>query len=67
MGWNVQPWVGALLWGPGTNVGENVRGFRVGLVTGGNGGRSAAFDFPLLKGSKVEAAMKEGAQNGGEN
>ena len=67
MGWNVQPWVGALLWGPGTNVGENVRGFGVGLVTGGNGGRSAAFDFPLLKGSKVEAAKKGGAQNGGEN
>jgi len=67
VGWNVQPWIGALLWGPGSNVGSNVGWSGLGFVTGGKGGRSAAFDFPVLKGSKAETVKKEGAQNGGSN
>ncbi|KAL4991703.1 signal peptidase subunit-domain-containing protein [Aspergillus falconensis] len=43
VGWNVQPWVGALWWAP-----------RTGAVprTGGSAGVSKAFDLPALKGSK---------------
>jgi hypothetical protein len=40
---------------------------RLGCVTGGDGGRSAAFDFPALKGSQAEAAKKGGGQNDGTN
>lgn len=45
LGWNVQPWVGALTW-------TNWR--TVGAWKGLEGGRSAAFDFPEL-GKKVDA------------
>ncbi|KAL4771794.1 signal peptidase subunit-domain-containing protein [Aspergillus nidulans var. acristatus] len=43
VGWNVQPWVGALWWAPGTGAVPR---------TGGNTGVSRAFDLPALKGSK---------------
>lgn len=45
VGWNVQPWVGALWWGPGTGTVPRTEGTVI---------RSAAFDFPPLKGKKVE-------------
>ncbi|KAL4804899.1 signal peptidase subunit-domain-containing protein [Aspergillus unguis] len=43
VGWNVQPWVGALFWAPGTGAVPR---------TGGQNGVTAAFDLPMLKGSK---------------
>ncbi|KAL4753189.1 hypothetical protein BDW72DRAFT_40950 [Aspergillus terricola var. indicus] len=43
VGWNVQPWVGALWWAPGTGAVPR---------TGGSTGVSRAFDLPALKGSK---------------
>ncbi|KAL4929661.1 signal peptidase complex subunit SPC3 [Aspergillus undulatus] len=43
VGWNVQPWVGALWWAPGTGA--------VPRTEGGIGTRRA-FDLPALKGSK---------------
>ncbi|KAL6237559.1 hypothetical protein BDW75DRAFT_75272 [Aspergillus navahoensis] len=43
VGWNVQPWVGALWWAPGTGAVPR---------TGGSTGVSKAFDLPALKGSK---------------
>ncbi|KAL1956842.1 hypothetical protein VTO42DRAFT_6792 [Malbranchea cinnamomea] len=57
VGWNVQPWIGALQWSPGANVANNLGslfGFRV--VTGGNAGRSSMFAFPALKGNKAESS-----------
>lgn len=45
--WNVQPWVGALQW-------NDISGVGVGA------GRSAAFDFPELEGSKADAIKGEG-------
>ncbi|KAJ5146405.1 Microsomal signal peptidase subunit (Gp23) [Penicillium bovifimosum] len=47
VGWNVQPWVGALLWAPGTGAVPR---------TMGEIGTSVAFDFPELKGNKKAAA-----------
>ncbi|KAA8643033.1 hypothetical protein EYZ11_003643 [Aspergillus tanneri] len=52
VGWNVQPWVGALWWSPASGAIPH---------TAGNAGRSKSFDFPALKGSKVNAE-KEKAQ-----
>ncbi|KAJ5280325.1 Signal peptidase 22kDa subunit [Penicillium angulare] len=46
VGWNVQPWVGALWWSPGSGA---------ALRTDGNVLTSEAFDFPELKGKKPEA------------
>ncbi|KAJ5620822.1 Signal peptidase 22kDa subunit [Penicillium lagena] len=46
-GWNVQPWVGALWWSPGTGTVPRTQGTVV---------NSEAFDFPPLK----VAAKKEG-------
>lgn len=45
VGWNVQPWVGALWWGPGTGAVPRTEGTMI---------RSAAFDFPPLKQKKPE-------------
>lgn len=47
VGWNVQPWVGALWWSPASGAVPRTKG---GV------GRSKAFDFPALKGSKKEGA-----------
>lgn len=52
VGWNVQPWVGALWWSPGSGAVPH---------TEGAAGRSAVFAFPELKGSKPKTAA------GGEN
>ena len=46
LGWNVQPWVGALTW----TIGEG-KGF--GRWKGVQGGRSKAFDLPALKGKSA--------------
>ncbi|KIW99316.1 uncharacterized protein Z519_00979 [Cladophialophora bantiana CBS 173.52] len=46
--WNVQPWVGALVWDKG------YLGGRVGKWEPGNVGRSETFEFPPLKGSKTD-------------
>ncbi|KAJ0417710.1 signal peptidase subunit-domain-containing protein [Aspergillus carlsbadensis] len=43
VGWNVQPWVGALWWAPGSGAVPR---------TGGSNGASKAFDLPALKGLK---------------
>lgn len=43
VGWNVQPWVGALWWAPGTGAVPR---------TEGKTGVTKAFSFPALKGSK---------------
>ena len=46
--WNVQPWVGGLLWDKG------YLGGRVGAWEAGKVGRSDSFTFPVLKGAKTE-------------
>ncbi|KAL2354775.1 signal peptidase subunit-domain-containing protein [Cryomyces antarcticus] len=58
LGWNVQPWVGALTW---TN--RRDWGYWKGLV----GGRSEQFDFPPLKSKKAEdvGTVKGGEKNRG--
>jgi hypothetical protein len=45
VGWNVQPWVGALWWAPATGAVPRTEGQIVS---------SESFDFPALKGKKVE-------------
>ncbi|KAJ5182982.1 Signal peptidase 22kDa subunit [Penicillium capsulatum] len=47
VGWNVQPWVGALFWSPGTGAVPRTEGTVV---------RSEAFDFPALKEKKKPEA-----------
>lgn len=47
IGWNVQPWVGALFWAPGTGAVPR---------TGGTVVSSEPFDLPELKGNKKAAA-----------
>ena len=46
--WNVQPWVGALIWDKG------YLGGRIGSWRNGKTGRSKSFDLPALKGTKPE-------------
>ncbi|KAH0841869.1 putative microsomal signal peptidase subunit (gp23) [Fonsecaea pedrosoi] len=46
--WNVQPWVGALVWDKG------YLGGRVGKWAPGSVGRSETFEFPPLKGAKTD-------------
>lgn len=48
VGWNVQPWVGALIWD------QSLLGNRVGPWAVGKVGRSEPFNFPPLKSSKTE-------------
>lgn len=54
VGWNVQPWVGALWW-------TLKDGQSLGKWQGVKGGRSKAFDMPALKGKKVETVVGEKA------
>ncbi|KAK2779522.1 hypothetical protein FQN53_001345 [Emmonsiellopsis sp. PD_33] len=61
VGWNVQPWVGALMFGPHTKVAGNIGGTLGGVLdaavlTGGSGGRSKPFEFPALKGKRREGS-----------
>jgi signal peptidase complex subunit 3 len=54
LGWNVQPWVGALLW---TNWAD------VGMWKGLDGGRSEAFDFPAIGAKKkVDVNTEKGKE-----
>lgn len=46
--WNIQPWVGALVWDKG------ILGDRVGRWGAGKVGRSSSFEFPPLKGAKTD-------------
>ena len=46
--WNVQPWVGALIWDKG------FLGNRLGEWEAGSVGRSEDFEFPPLKGTRTE-------------
>lgn len=55
VGWNVQPWVGALWWSPGTGAVPR---------TAGKAGRSKPFDFPALKGGN-RADGARAAEGGG--
>ncbi|KAE8135524.1 signal peptidase subunit-domain-containing protein [Aspergillus pseudotamarii] len=50
VGWNVQPWVGALWWSPGSGAVPR---------TSGDAGRSKPFEFPALK-TKATAKAAEG-------
>ncbi|KAL2863307.1 signal peptidase complex subunit SPC3 [Aspergillus lucknowensis] len=52
VGWNVQPWVGALWWAPETGAVPR---------TGGQVGLSKAFDLPALKGSKPKGEEERAA------
>ncbi|KAJ9617002.1 hypothetical protein H2200_000723 [Cladophialophora chaetospira] len=54
--WNVQPWVGALVWDKG------YLGSRVGQWEAGSVGRSDIFEFPPLK-SKTETVKDKEAPN----
>ncbi|KAJ5941554.1 Signal peptidase 22kDa subunit [Penicillium verrucosum] len=49
VGWNVQPWVGALLWAPGTGAVPRTAGTIV---------NSEPFDFPEVKDNEKAAAEK---------
>ncbi|KAJ5461468.1 uncharacterized protein N7458_003020 [Penicillium daleae] len=53
VGWNVQPWVGALWWAPGTGAVPRTEGQIVS---------SDGFDFPALKGKKVEGQTGQTGQ-----
>ena len=53
VGWNVQPWVGALTW-------TMPEGTRWGRWQGVQGGRSKAFDMPALKGKAKETVVERG-------
>ncbi|KAL6704387.1 Signal peptidase complex subunit [Coniothyrium glycines] len=55
LGWNVQPWVGALTW---------VNWEKIGAWKGLDGGKSEPFDFPELKGAakKKDLETEKGAE-----
>ena len=55
VGWNVQPWVGALTW----TLDE---GKSFGRWNGIQGGRSSAFAMPALKGKSAAAGGAAGGQ-----
>ena len=59
VGWNVQPWVGALTW-------TMPDGNSWGRWNGVSGGRSRMFDLPALKGVKkaAETAVERGTPAG---
>lgn len=51
--WNVQPWVGALVWDKG------YLGSRIGSWEAGHVGKSDIFEFPSLKGTTKTDVVKE--------
>ena len=59
VGWNVQPWVGALTW-------TMPDGKSWGRWNGVRGGRSRMFDLPALKGGKkaAETVVERGTPTG---
>ncbi|KAI5296676.1 hypothetical protein KEM55_005741 [Ascosphaera atra] len=62
VGWNVQPWIGPLMWSTGSRIAKNVGELRVhnlGFVTAGDeGGKSEVFVFPEVPVKKREMAFK---------
>lgn len=61
--YNIQPWVGALVWGAGEGMqGSGGWGFWKGM----QGGRSAVFDMPLLKGASAVKKEELRTETGGE-
>lgn len=54
LSWNVQPWVGALVWDKG------YLGSRVGSWKNGKTGRSKSFDLPALAGTESKTAKDPG-------
>ena len=58
VGWNVQPWVGALVWDKG------LLGGRLGQWKVDQNGVSDPWAFPALKGSRQEAAKNEPNREG---
>ncbi|EEH33266.1 hypothetical protein PAAG_04319 [Paracoccidioides lutzii Pb01] len=63
--WNVQPWIGVLMWSPSSKVAGNIGGvlggiFDVAFITAGKGGRSKPFSFPELKGTRRNDESKKG-------
>ena len=58
VGWNVQPWVGGLTWTRGTTAWW-------GRWKGLEGGRSAGFEFPALKGGKKKVVESVVGESGG--
>ncbi|KAI5289354.1 hypothetical protein KEM54_004021 [Ascosphaera aggregata] len=58
VGWNVQPWIGPLMWNAGSKTAKNVGDktvFNLGFVTSGDGGaESKKFNFPELPEKKRE-------------
>lgn len=61
VGWNVQPWVGALVWNKGS------LGGRLGAWQDGKEGTSTPWDFPSLKGAKVESTTAEAEKREGKS
>jgi len=59
VGWNVQPWVGALTWTQWANPG--LERWRWKALTGG---RSQGFEFPPLKGGTKKKVGTEGVVGG---
>ncbi|KAI1932881.1 Signal peptidase complex subunit [Ophidiomyces ophidiicola] len=56
VGWNVQPWIGALQWNAGTNIENNLAGiFTPAFIPGAKAGRSKSFNFPPLKGKTTSS------------
>lgn len=55
LGWNVQPWVGALTW-------TLQEGESFGRWNGIQGGRSSAFAIPALKGKSAAAGAGAGQE-----
>ncbi|KAF7716431.1 Uncharacterized protein PECH_005275 [Penicillium ucsense] len=53
VGWNVQPWVGALWWAPATGAVPHTQGRLVS---------AESFDFPALKGAKKPVEGAQGTQ-----
>ncbi|KKY18367.1 putative microsomal signal peptidase subunit [Phaeomoniella chlamydospora] len=61
VGWNIQPWVGALVWDKG------LLGGQLGSWQISKGGVSEPWDFPPLKGSKAPDTVKtEGERREGQ-
>ncbi|KIV86118.1 hypothetical protein PV11_01753 [Exophiala sideris] len=56
VGWNIQPWVGAMVWDKG------YLGSRVGKWGAGKVGRSEVFTFPQLKGKTEAVKDRDGLQ-----
>ena len=65
--YNIQPWVGALVWSSWPPLEEGKTGFVTPMWEGMRGGKSDGFDMPLLKTLEASKAKEElGTETGGE-